>query len=79
MPGYGSLISGLSACTSMGLGELFFSLPAIINRDGVAGVLSIPLNRSEQKALETPAEAVKQYVAALDSFSLSPREMLKGV
>jgi hypothetical protein len=137
-PGYGSLVSGLSACTSMRhrapprssmqfriagleiinakgatyygigsalvrivrailqdeqavltvsnlvpqsmeLGELFFSLAAIINRDGVARVLSTPLNRSEQKALETSAKAVKQYVAALDSLSLSPREMLKGV
>ena len=64
---------------SMELGELFFSLPAIINRDGVARVLSTPLNRSEQKALKTSAKAVKQYVAALDRLSLSPREMLKGV
>jgi L-lactate dehydrogenase len=51
---------------SMGLGEVFFSLPAIINRDGVARVLSVPLNRSEQEALEASAEAVKQHIAALD-------------
>jgi L-lactate dehydrogenase len=52
---------------SLGLGEVFFSLPAIVNRDGVARVLSIPLNPSEQEALEASAEAVKQHIAALDS------------
>jgi L-lactate dehydrogenase len=51
---------------SMELGEVFFSLPAIINRDGVARVLSIPLSRSEQEALKGSAEVLKQYIAALD-------------
>jgi L-lactate dehydrogenase len=51
---------------SLGLGEVFLSLPAIVNREGVARVLSIPLNRSEQEALEASAGAVKQHIAALD-------------
>jgi L-lactate dehydrogenase len=58
---------------SMGLGEVFFSLPAIVNRDGVARVLSIPLNRSEQEALEASAEAVKQHIAALDDSRRSTK------
>ncbi len=44
---------------------MFFSLPAIVNRDGVVRVLSIPLNRSEQEALAASAEVLKQYIAAL--------------
>ena len=50
----------------MGLGEVFFSLPAIVNRDEVARVPFIPLDRSEQEARETSAEAVKQHIAASD-------------
>ena len=50
----------------MGLGEVFFSLPAIVNQDGVARLPFIPLDRSKQEALEASAEAVKQHVAASD-------------
>jgi malate/lactate dehydrogenase len=50
----------------MGRGEVFFFLRAIVNRDGVARVPLIPIDRSEQEALEASAEAVKQQVAALD-------------
>jgi hypothetical protein len=36
----------------MELGEVFFSLPAIVNRDGLARVPFIPLDRSKQEAIE---------------------------
>lgn len=52
---------------SMQLGEVSLSLPAIINRDGVARVLSIPLNASERRALEASAETLKGYITLLDS------------
>jgi L-lactate dehydrogenase len=51
---------------SMQLGEVSLSLPAIINRDGVARVLPIPLNSNERKSLLSSAEILKQYVARLD-------------
>ncbi len=50
----------------MQLGEVSLSLPAIINRDGVARVLSVPLNESERKALEASAETLKHSIASLD-------------
>jgi L-lactate dehydrogenase len=52
---------------SMGLGEVSLSLPTIIARDGVARVVSIPLDASERQALETSAETLKHYVAALNT------------
>src|SRR5215470_1694167 len=51
---------------SMELGELFLSLPAVINRDGVARVLSIPLSSSERRALEASATILKQHISILD-------------
>jgi L-lactate dehydrogenase len=51
----------------MGLGEVSLSLPAIINRSGVARVLSIPLNQAETQALQTSAETLKQHIATLDT------------
>jgi L-lactate dehydrogenase len=50
---------------SIGLGEVSLSLPTIITRDGVARVVSIPLDASERHALEASAETLKQYIAAL--------------
>ena len=50
---------------SMGLGEVSLSLPTIITRDGVARVVSIPLNAAERQALEASAGTLKQYIAAL--------------
>jgi L-lactate dehydrogenase len=50
---------------SMGLGEVSLSLPTIITRDGVARVVSIPLNAAERQALEASADTLKQYIAAL--------------
>jgi malate/lactate dehydrogenase len=48
------------------LGEVSLSLPAIINRDGVARVLEVPLNDSELRALQASAETVKSYIASLN-------------
>ena len=50
---------------SMGLGDVSLSLPTIINRGGIARVLSVPLNGSERKALEASAEVVKRNIATL--------------
>jgi len=51
---------------SMGLGEVSLSLPSVITRDGVARVLSIPLDTSEREALKASAETLRRYIAALD-------------
>jgi L-lactate dehydrogenase len=60
---------------SMQLGEVSLSLPAIINRDGIARVLSIPLDASERRALEASAETLKGHIALLESsISTVPRE-----
>ena len=50
---------------SMQLGEVSLSLPTIITRNGLARVLSIPLDASETQALATSAETVKQHIATL--------------
>jgi L-lactate dehydrogenase len=50
---------------SLQLGEVSLSLPAIINRDGVARVLRISLNPSERKALEASAEILKGHIASV--------------
>jgi L-lactate dehydrogenase len=61
---------------SMQLGEVSLSLPALINRDGIARVLSIPLNASERSPLEASAEILKGYIALLGtSFSTVAREV----
>jgi L-lactate dehydrogenase len=51
---------------SLQLGAVSLSLPAIINRYGVARVLPISLNPSERKALEDSAEILKGYIARMD-------------
>jgi L-lactate dehydrogenase len=53
------------APASMELGEVSLSLPTIIARDGVARVVSIPLDASERQALEASAETLKHYIATL--------------
>jgi L-lactate dehydrogenase len=40
---------------SINLGEVSLSLPAIINRDGIVRVLSVPLNSMAREALESSA------------------------
>ena len=58
---------------SMHLGEASLSLPAIINRDGVARVLSVSLDAAERKALEASAEILKRYIAILDGSKSAVR------
>jgi L-lactate dehydrogenase len=55
------------APASMELGEVSLSLPTIITRDGVARVVSIPLDASERQALEASAETLKHYIATLET------------
>jgi malate/lactate dehydrogenase len=49
----------------MELDDVSLSLPSIVNRGGIARVLSVPLNSSERKALEASAEVVKRNIATL--------------
>jgi malate/lactate dehydrogenase len=51
----------------MGFGEVSLSLPAVISRNGVARVLSVPLSAYERKALEASAQTLKNYIAALNA------------
>jgi L-lactate dehydrogenase len=51
---------------SMGLGEVSLSLPAIVNRNGIKRVLSIPLSTSERRALEISAEILRKQIASID-------------
>ena len=53
---------------SMGLGEVFLSLPSIIDRHGVARVLPMALNGSEQAALESSIKAVPTNIATLSEM-----------
>ncbi len=50
---------------SMKLGEVSLSLPTIITRNGLARVLTIPLDASERRALETSAETLRRHIATL--------------
>jgi L-lactate dehydrogenase len=56
---------------SMGLGEVSLSLPTIITRDGVARVISIPLNAAERQALEASADTLKQHIATLKTSDVA--------
>jgi L-lactate dehydrogenase len=53
---------------SLKLGSVSLSLPTIISRDGIDRVLSIPLNASEQRALEISAATLKRYIGSLDDL-----------
>jgi L-lactate dehydrogenase len=53
---------------SMNLGDVSLSLPSIIDRHGVARVLPVAINSSEQLALEGSAEVVKRSVGALSQI-----------
>jgi L-lactate dehydrogenase len=54
------------APASTDLGEVCLSLPSVINRDGVARVLPIPLNDAEKQALRASAEILKQHLSLLE-------------
>lgn len=61
---------------SMQLGQVSLSLPAIINRDGIAQVLSIPLSASERRALDASAGILKEHIALVGgSLSTVTREV----
>jgi len=51
---------------SLQLGAVSLSLPTIISRCGVDRVLTIPLNASEERALQASAETLKQYLGWLE-------------
>jgi L-lactate dehydrogenase len=53
---------------SMGLGSVCLSLPAIVNREGVARVLPIELNQSERQALKASAAILREHIAMLDGL-----------
>lgn len=53
---------------SLELGEVSLSLPSVINREGVAKVLSISMSSSERLALEASANLLKNHIAALDGL-----------
>jgi L-lactate dehydrogenase len=61
---------------SLGLGEVSLSLPAVINREGVARVLPISLNPSERKALEISAEVLRQHIAKIDGSKMAAGQFL---
>jgi len=50
---------------SMHLGDVSLSLPSIVERRGIARVLSVALNDPERSALEASAEVVRRNVASL--------------
>jgi L-lactate dehydrogenase len=56
---------------SMKLGEVSLSLPTIITRNGLARVLTIPLDASERRSLETSAETLRRHIATLKTSELS--------
>ena len=47
---------------SMNLGDVWLSLPAVVNRDGVARVLRPSLNDNETRALRASAEILKRHL-----------------
>lgn len=49
----------------MALGEVSLSLPAIINRNGIAKVLSVPLSPDERSALEASAGVLKGHITLM--------------
>jgi hypothetical protein len=57
----------------MQLGQVSLSLPAVINREGIARVPSIPLSASERQALETSAEILKKHIALTGHLGLHDR------
>ena len=46
----------------LGINDVYLSLPAVINREGVREVLKIELNPQEQKELKKSAEVIKKVI-----------------
>ncbi len=56
-----SLLDGPS-----GLHDVCLSLPSVVNRRGIEGVLDVPMSKEEAVLLRASAEAVREVAAALD-------------
>jgi len=56
-----SLIEGI-----YGLNDICLSIPSIVNRQGVAKVLELPLTNEEHKALHKSADVIHSAIAQLD-------------
>jgi len=46
----------------LGINDVFLSLPAIVNKSGVKGILQLDLDPDEQTAFKNSAQAVKQVI-----------------
>ena len=46
----------------LGINDVYLSLPAIVNREGVREILKIELNAQEEKALKSSAQAIKNVI-----------------
>ncbi|MFB0527761.1 MAG: L-lactate dehydrogenase, partial [bacterium] len=46
----------------LGINDVYLSLPAVVNREGVREVLKIELNPQEQKELKKSAEVIKRVI-----------------
>lgn len=66
------MISGM-----YGLDDICLSLPAIINRQGRAKVLELPLSEAEKAALQHSAQTLRQTIDHLNlpAYQLEPREL----
>ncbi len=49
----------------LGINDIYLSLPAIINKNGVKQVLDIKLNQKEEQAFKNSASAVKKIIQAI--------------
>jgi L-lactate dehydrogenase len=58
---------------SMGLGDVFLSLPAIVGRAGVERVLHLPLADDERAGLTRSAAVLRDALATLDPAAASAR------
>ena len=49
-----------------GLTEVVLSLPSIINRQGIANILELPLSNQEEMALKRSAQVIHEAISSLD-------------
>ncbi len=55
------------APAGMELGQVFLSLPAVVNRNGIGRVINVQLDPSESQAIRSSAEILKKYITILDT------------
>jgi L-lactate dehydrogenase len=46
----------------LGVTDVFLSLPAIVNKKGIRGILRLQLDKGEQAAFKNSAQAVKKVI-----------------